>query len=123
PGSATSRGKVFLADDNGRPDDRATKPAGSTPVLAEVVPIQSFDQDSSQWLNMPRRPMAALTVGDWTYIRREVDVREELYHLREDAQQRHNRVGDPGLQPMLERMRGMLGRLTAGPLTSQRFNP
>jgi hypothetical protein len=92
-------------------------------VLAELVPIQSFDWDPSQWHNKPRWPMAALTLGDWTYIRREGDLREELFHLRDDTQERHNRAGDPALQPVLERMRETLGRLTGGPLTSQRFNP
>jgi hypothetical protein len=40
-----------------------------------------------------------------------------------DAQERHNRAGEAALQPVLERMRAALGRLTAGPLTPQRFNP
>jgi hypothetical protein len=92
-------------------------------VLAELVPIQPFDRDPSQWLKMPRWPMAALTLGDWTYIRREGDLREELFHLRDDAQERHSRAGDPALHPVLERMRETLGRLTGGPLTLQRFNP
>jgi arylsulfatase A-like enzyme len=123
PASVPSRGTVLPAADDPRRDDRATEPAASAPVLAELVPIPSFDQDPAQWLRMPRWPMAALTLGDWTYIRREGDIREELFHLREDAQEWHNRAGDPALQPVLERMRETLGRLTAGPLNSQRFNP
>ena len=71
----------------------------------------------------PRWPLAALTDGDWTYIRREGEVREELFRVREDAQERHNLADDPAMQPTLERMRRALGRLTAGPLTPERFNP
>jgi arylsulfatase A-like enzyme len=122
PASAASRGTVLQAADHHRPTDRATEPLASAPLLAELVPIRSFDLDPSQWLTMPRRPMAALTLGDWKYIRREGDIREELFHLRDDAQERHNRAGDPALQPVLERMRGTLSRLMAGTLTSQWFN-
>ncbi len=67
--------------------------------------------------------MAALTEGDWTYIRREGDVQEELFRVRQDAQERHNLASDPAMRSTLERMRAALGRLTAGPLTPERFNP
>ena len=67
--------------------------------------------------------MAALTEGEWTYIRREGQVREELFRIRDDAQERHNLAGDPSMQPTLERMRAAMDRVTAGPLTPQRFNP
>jgi arylsulfatase A-like enzyme len=108
--------------------DRSSPPASGTAAasdqaLSEVVPLDSFGPDPSQWTIKPRWPLAALTEGDWTYIRREGDVREELFHLREDLQERHNRAGDPTLEPVLERMRAVLGRLTAGPLTPQRFPP
>jgi hypothetical protein len=108
---------------NGSSRVASAKAAVSDPALSEVVPIQSFGSDSSQWLNQPRWPLAALTDGDWAYIRREGDAREELFHLREDAQERHNLARDPAMQPTLGRMRTALGRLTAGPLTPQRFNP
>ena len=71
----------------------------------------------------PRWPLAALAEGDWSYIRREGDVREELFHVREDAQEQHNLADDPPAQPVLQRMRDALRQLTAGPLTPQRFNP
>jgi arylsulfatase A-like enzyme len=99
----------------------STAAAASDPVLSEVVPIQSFDP--SQWFYEARWPLAALTDGDWAYIRREGDLHEELFHIREDAQQRHNLAGEPAMQPTLERMREALGRLTAGPLIPERFNP
>jgi len=92
-------------------------------ALSEVVPLGAFGPDPSQWLYKPRWPMAALTEGDWTYIRREGEVREELFRVRQDAQERHNLASDPAMQSTLERMRGALGRLTAGPLTPERFNP
>ena len=123
PARSASRGTVLRAADHHRPNDHPTELTASAPVLAELVPIQPFDRDPSSWLTTPRWPMAALTLGDWKYIRREGDIREELFHLRDDSQERHNRAGEPALQPVLERMRGTLGRLTAGPLTPQRFNP
>lgn len=95
----------------------------SDPALSEVVPLGSFDPDPSQWLKQPRWPWAALTDGDWTYIRREGDGREELFNTRADGREQQNLAGKPAAQSTLERMRGALERLTAGPLTPQRFNP
>ena len=37
-------------------------------------------------------PLGAVKEGEWSYIRREGDVREELFHLREDAE----RAAQPG---------------------------
>ena len=81
-----------------------------------------MDPDPARLLK-PRWPLAALTDGDWSYIRREGQVHEELFRLREDAQERHNLADDPVQKPVLERLRATLGKLTAGPLTPQRFNP
>ena len=92
-------------------------------MLSEVVPLDRQSTGSLAHGLKPRWPLAALTEGDWTYIRREGDVREELFHLGEDAQERHNLAGDPAMQPTLERMRRASAELTAGPLTPQRFNP
>ena len=39
------------------------------------------------------------------------------------AARRHNRAGDPALQPVIEQMRQKLDKMTAGPLTHERFNP
>jgi arylsulfatase A-like enzyme len=107
---------------NGSPSDG---PAGSSPssgVISEVVPIDPLDPNPPT--DRDRRwPVAALTERDWTYIRREGDVREELFHLNEDPGESHNRAGDPALQPTLERMRKALGQMTAGPLTPERFRP
>ena len=95
--------------------------ASSDLALAEVVPDDPLHRDSS---GFPQKtwPLGALNEGEWSYIRREGDLREELFHLREDAKEQHNLAGDPAAQPMLERMRGALGQLTAGPLWPQRFS-
>jgi arylsulfatase A-like enzyme len=95
-------------------------PAVRERALSEVVPFDAQNPDPAQMLE-PRWPLGALAEGDWTYIRREGDVREELFHFREDAQELHNRALDPAVQGMLARMRQALSRLTAGPLTPQRF--
>jgi arylsulfatase A-like enzyme len=95
----------------------------SDPVLSELVPLGAFIRDPAQWVKNPRWPMAALTEGDWTYIRREGQDREELFRMRGDAQEQHNLAGDPAMQATLERMRAAMDRVTAGPLTPQRFNP
>jgi hypothetical protein len=61
--------------------------------------------------------------AEWSYIRREGDIREELFHLHEDAKKEHNLASDPGTQTTLERMRATLDRVTAGPLLPGRFSP
>ena len=53
-----------------------------------------------------RWPLAALTEGDWTYIRREGDVREQLFRLGDDAKESHNLANDPTLQTTLQHMVG-----------------
>ncbi len=97
-------------------------PAAINQALSEVVPLHTRDPDPAQMLKR-RWPIAALTEDDWTYIRREGDVREELFSLRQDSKEQHNLAGDPAMQATLKRMREALGRLTAGPLTPLRFNP
>jgi len=97
--------------------------AASEQVLSEVVPMGPFGPNPSRWPDKPRWPVAALTEGDWTYIRREGKVAEELYRVRGDARELHDLAGDPAMQSAMERMRAALGRLTAGPLTPERFNP
>jgi hypothetical protein len=101
----------------------STLAAAAEPVLSEVVPLQLVSGDLSQSPDAPGWPLAALNDGEWVYIRREGDVREELFDLREDAKQRRNLAREPAAQPTLERLRGALDRLTAGPLTPERFKP
>jgi arylsulfatase A-like enzyme len=95
----------------------------SGPALSEVIPNRPYDEDPSHWLSRTRWPSSALADGQWTYIRREGDVREELFRIRDDAQEQQNLAGDPAMQPILRRMRAELDRLTGGPLTPDRFNP
>jgi hypothetical protein len=97
--------------------------AASEPVLSEVVPLGPFGPNPSRWSYTPRWPAAALTEGDLAFIRREGKVAEELYRVRVDAWELHDLARDPAMQSALERMRAALGRLTAGPLTPERFNP
>jgi hypothetical protein len=66
--------------------------------------------------------LGALIDGEWSYIRREGDIREELFHLREDASEQHNLASDPAARSTVERKRSALGQLTGGPLSPQRFN-
>ena len=95
--------------------------SGPSPALSEVVPIDPLNPDPSEMVK-PHWPLAAVNQGGWTYIRREGDVHEELFHLREDAKEMHNLAGDRAMAPILERMRKALSRLTGGPLTPQRFS-
>ncbi len=97
-------------------------PVASDSALSEVVPLDRRNPDPSKGQTR-RWPIAALTENDWAYIRREGDVREELFWLRQDSKEQHNLAGDPAMQATLERMRAAMGRLTAGPLTPLRFNP
>ncbi len=96
--------------------------ASNGQALAEVVPLDLLDPDPAQ-LRKPRWPLAALVAEGWTYIRREGDVREELFHLSEDPGERRNLARDPANQLTVEGLRAALGRLTNGPLTPDRFKP
>jgi arylsulfatase A-like enzyme len=91
-------------------------------TLSEVVPTDSFTRDPSLVPNSSW-PLAALAQRDWTYIRREGDVREELFDARTDPNQTRDVARDIASDPMLKQMRAALGRLTAGPLTRDRFRP
>lgn len=92
------------------------------PTLSEVVPLNGLNPDPAQLLE-PRDPLAALSDGDWKYIRREGDVHEELFHTGRDPHEAHDLASDAAMRPILERMRRTLDRLTGGPLTQSRFNP
>ena len=96
-------------------------PASSDLALAEVVPDDPRNRDSS---GLPKKnwPLGALIEGEWSYIRREVNRREELFHLRDDAREQRNLAADPAARSTLERMRRDLDQLTGGPLLPHRFN-
>ena len=98
--------------------------SSADPALAEVVPNPNApgNRDSSG-VSQPTWPLGAMNDAEWSYIRREGDVREELFHLREDAKEERNLADDPAARPTLERMRATLDRITAGPLLPERFRP
>ena len=85
-----------------------------SPALAEVVP----DPRKREQVGLPMQlsPQVALKDSEWSYIRREADAGEKLFHLREDANEQRDLVSDPAAQMSLERMRSALDRLTGGPL-------
>ena len=64
-----------------------------------------------------------MTEGEWTYIRRGGEAREELYRWGDDAGESRNLAEDPAARPALYRLREALDRAAAGPLTPQRFPP
>jgi arylsulfatase A-like enzyme len=100
-------------------------PASSDPALAEVVPnpeLIPHNRDPAG-VAKPIWPLGSLHDAEWSYIRREGDIREELFHLRDDANEEHNLAADPTARPTLERMRAALGTVTGGPLLPQRFRP
>jgi arylsulfatase A-like enzyme len=90
--------------------------------MAELIPNETLVPGLP---GSPRRPgpLSALTEDGWSLILRDVEVREELYHLRADASELHNLAADPSAQARLGRMRQNLRQLTGGPLTLERFNP
>jgi arylsulfatase A-like enzyme len=96
------------------------QPPSTSPALAEVVPIDQGHHDSwGVFQQLP--PLRAVKGKDWSYIRREGDVRDELFHLRDDPKEEHNLAGEPATQSTLEQMRRTLDGLTGGPLLSRRF--
>ena len=95
------------------------------PALAEVVPnpeLVPHDRGAAGAAK-PTWPLGSLHEAEWSYIRREGDLQEELFYLRDDAKQEHNLAADPTARPTLERMRKSLGQITGGPLLPERFHP
>ncbi len=95
--------------------------APADPALSEVVPglainIDAYGLPQMSW------PLGAVDDGDWSYIRAEGNVHEELFHVSKDAKEQRNLARDPAARPILDRMRQTLGRLTGGPLMPGRFN-
>jgi arylsulfatase A-like enzyme len=97
------------------------EPAPALPALAEVVP---YDWKKRDFWGLPqeRFPLGAVKGGEWSYMRREADGREELFHLSEDAEEQRNLAGDPSARATLEQMRALLHRMTGGPLLPERFS-
>ena len=93
-------GSPFPGESLARFWTQSSSPAPPDPAagraLAEVVPNDPLLNPDRSDLLQPHWPLAALAEGDWTYIRRDGDVQEELFHLREDAGEAHNLAGDAG---------------------------
>ena len=98
------------------------EPPSTLPAFAEVVPNDPHQRD---YWGLPKQlsPLGAVKEGEWSYIRREGDMREELFRLSEDAKEQRNRADDPSVQTILQKMRAALGRVTEGPLLPGRFSP
>ena len=96
--------------------------SGPAVALCELVPETSPYSNPSGSNSRPW-PLASLVEGDWSYTRREGDLLELLFNLRDDPGELRNLAGDPALRPTLDRLHATLGRLTNGPLTPDRFNP
>jgi arylsulfatase A-like enzyme len=91
-------------------------------ALAELVPNETLGPGPPDPSRRPW-PLAALIEDGWSFIRREGEAHEVLYHLREDPRERNDVAASAGSRPRLDRMREAVSRLTLGPLTPERFNP
>ncbi len=90
--------------------------------LSELVP--NDPNNRNYWgLSAPLPPRASLKDSEWSYMRREVEVGEQLYHLTDDAREQHNLAQDPSVQDTLRRLRASLDQWTKGPLLPSRFPP
>ena len=96
-------------------------PGPKDPALSEVVPGLAINVDA---YGLPRKswPLGSLDDGNWSYIRREGNTHEELFHLTDDRHQERNLARDPAMRPILDQMRQTLERLGGGPLTPERFH-
>jgi arylsulfatase A-like enzyme len=87
-------------------------------AIASVPPSRDASaMPKSSW------PRGGLTVGEWSYIRYEGEVYEELFDLGHDPSEQFNHAIDPRSEATLVRMREALGRITNGPLSPLRFSP
>ena len=89
-------------------------------AMAELVPNETLDPNGPDPSRRPW-PIAALSQGGYSYIRREQGPREELYDFRRDPHEQRDLAGSDA--PRIEQLRQTLSRMTAGPLTPDRFNP
>lgn len=106
---------------NARPTTPPPTRGPSDPALSEVVPGFAANFDAH---GLPRKtwPLGAVNDGEWSYIRREGNFREELFRVGTDTGEQRNLARDPATRPVLERMRQTLSRLTGGPLLPPRFH-
>ena len=84
--------------------------------------IRAPGNRDSSGLPKPTWPLGAPEDAEWSYIRREGDIHEELFHLRDDVDEKRDLASDPSARSTLQQMRAVLDRLTAGPLSPHRFS-
>lgn len=94
---------------------------GVSPALSEVTPLDRSNPDPAQVIT-PLSRLAALSDNGWTYIRRDGERGEQLFHWSEDAAEQINLVDAPAAAGILEQMRQALNRLTGRSLAPDRLN-
>jgi arylsulfatase A-like enzyme len=118
PGSSFPGDSLTRFWKNPSPASGGVQPAS----LSELVP--NDPNNRNYWgLPAPLPPRASLKDSEWSYMRREVEVGEQLYHLTDDAREQHNLARDPSVQDTLRRLRASLDQWTKGPLLPSRFVP
>lgn len=91
-------------------------------ILSELVPNDPTNRN--YWgLPVAHPPRASLKDTEWSYMRREVEIGEQLYHLTEDPREQRNLAQDPSTQGLLHQLRERLNGRTNGPLLPGRFFP
>jgi arylsulfatase A-like enzyme len=116
PGESLAR--FWQQTDSVRPIKSSTR----SPSLAEVVATDSQTPRDYWGTRRQPAPLGAIKDTEWSYILREGDAREEMFHLRDDPKETHNLADEPAARATLEKMRALMGNLTGGPLLPQRFN-
>jgi arylsulfatase A-like enzyme len=101
-----------------------TRDPGPSPAIAEVIPTDPLGPQSAHSPE-DRAVWASLAEGDSSYlwILMRGAVHEALFDVRDDPNESRNLIGDAAQQPTLRRMRATLDRMTAGPLSVERFRP
>ncbi|WP_165219167.1 sulfatase [Aquisphaera insulae] len=93
------------------------------PALSELIPLDAFGANPSEWVHAPAWPTSSLTQTGLSYIRRGKDGAELLFDLAVDPGQQKDLAADPASRPRLDAIRREIDRLTDGPLTPDRFRP
>jgi arylsulfatase A-like enzyme len=117
PFPGTSLVQRPYATSTAAPTDTPTSPALAE--LAHEIPpySSSVEYDRLRW------PLASLVEGNWSYFRRDGELREVLFNRHDDPGEQHNLANDPRALSTLEQVRSAIDQLTDGPLTPNRFRP
>jgi arylsulfatase A-like enzyme len=82
-------------------------------VISELASPNPYDPNQGR-SPAHRGALAALTEGDYVYIRNEGDGSEELFNRRDDPNEADNRAGFKAMQAVKERLRTHLDQMRAG---------